>query len=339
MGATPRFPVSDHCDGARFFNPPGQPQARSFFALPRWWWEQNFLRRGTPWPRQLPAPPKPVWPSTVAPESVAVTFIGHATFLLQFAGVTVLTDPVFSQCVGPFGRLGPRRVRPAALALAELPAIDIVLVTHNHYDHLDLPSLRWLARERRPLLVTTLGNQRWLEKRGVGNVVELDWWQAHACGAAADLEITCTPAQHFAARSPWDRCRSLWGGFHLRTPRGAVYFCGDSGWGPHFAEIRARLGAPALALLPVGAYEPRWFMAPVHVNPEEAVRAHLALGARRSMGMHFGAFQLTDEGIDAPVRDLAIARDKYGVGAEEFATLDGGETSVTPLASGGVSGV
>ena len=145
------------------------------------------------------------------------------------------------------------------------------------------------------------------------------------------MEITCTPAQHFAARSPWDRCRTLWGGFALRTPHGSVYFCGDSGWGSHFAEIGKKFGPLDLALLPIGAYEPRWFMTPVHVNPDEAVRAHLTVRSRRSLGMHFGTFQLTDEAIDAPLHALAAARTAHGVAAADFDTLDFGETRIISL--------
>jgi L-ascorbate metabolism protein UlaG (beta-lactamase superfamily) len=323
-----RFPVSDHCDGEKFFNSTGV-QARSFWALPRWWWSQLVLRRGTPWPKSVPVTRTPQLAESVSAGNVALTFIGHSTFLLQFPGLTVLTDPIFASNAGPFGWAGPKRVRPPAMTLEQLPAVDVVLVTHNHYDHLDLDSLRWLARERRPLIVTTLGNKAWLEARGVTNVVELDWWQAHR--ARPELEIVCTPAHHFAARAPWDRCKTLWGGFYLRTDAGPVFFCGDSGWAPHFAEIRTKLGAPALALMPVGAYEPRWFMIPVHMNPDEAVRAHLALGARQSIGMHFGTFQLTDEGIDTPLEALADARVAHGVPEQDFTTLEFGETRLISL--------
>lgn len=329
MSGAPRFPVSDHCDGRRFFNPPGQPQARSFWQLPRWWWQQTVLGHGEAWPKNLPPPRRPVLPGGVAPGEVAVTFIGHSTFLLQFAGLTVLTDPIFATHAGPFGRLGPKRARPPALRLEELPALDVVIVSHNHYDHLDLAALRWLARERRPRIVTSLGNREWLGARGVADAVAFDWGQS--AEIAPGLRVTATPAQHFAARAPWDRCRTLWNGFVLHTAHGDVFFCGDSGWGPHFAAVRERLGAPDLALLPIGAYEPRWFMIPVHMNPAEAVQAHRALGARRSIGMHFGTFQLTNEGLDAPVRDLAAARDAQGVGAADFMTLDFGETRTLAL--------
>jgi L-ascorbate metabolism protein UlaG (beta-lactamase superfamily) len=324
-----RFPVSDHCDGERFFNPAPQPQARSFAALPKWWWQQAFGHEFHRWPRTMPAPRRPELPTQVAAGEVVVTFIGHATFLLQFAGFTVLTDPIFADRAGPFGLLGPKRARPPALRREELPPIDVVLVTHNHYDHLDLATLRWLARERRPQFVTSLGNRAWLAARGIAPAVELDWWESAAITPA--LRVTATPAQHFAARSPWDRCRTLWNGFVLHTAAGDVFFCGDSGWGPHFSALRERLGAPDLALLPIGAYEPRWFMIPVHMNPEESVRAHRALGAKRSLGMHFGTFQLTNEAIDEPLRALAAARAAQGVPAADFTTLDFGETRRFPL--------
>ncbi len=321
MAAPGPFPISDHCDGRRFFNPRGRPQALPFTALPRWWFSPGRAAR---WPRRLEKGPKPQLPAAVPAGQAAVTFIGHSTFLLQLGGTTVLTDPIFAERAGPFGRLGPRRVRPPALALEELPRVDVVLVSHNHYDHLDLAALRWLAAARRPLFVSTLGNGRWLQARGVPGTVELDWWQTHRI--SPELELVCTPAQHFAARAPWDRCKTLWAGFALRTPAGRVYFCGDSGYGPHFAEIGGKLGGCDLAFLPIGAYEPRWFMAPVHLNPGEAVRAHRDVGARHSIGMHFGTFQLTDEAIDAPLRALAEARAALGMAAAEFDTLDFGET-------------
>jgi L-ascorbate metabolism protein UlaG (beta-lactamase superfamily) len=364
-----RFPISDHCDGERFFNPPPQPQALGFSSLPRWWWQQLTSGEFHRWPKNVPASRRPQLPARVGPGELALTFIGHSTFLLQLDGLTILTDPIFATHAGPFGRLGPKRARPPALRLEELPAIDVVLVSHNHYDHLDLATLRWLARERRPQFVTSLGNKPWLEARGVAPVIELDWWQSAEIRSCADepsrarwsgltstrservevnafhldsptavaaeitplLRVTATPAQHFAARTPWDRCRTLWNGFMLHTRVGDVFFCGDSGWGPHFTAIREKLGAPDLALMPIGAYEPRWFMIPVHMNPDESVRAHRALGARRSIGMHFGTFQLTNEAIDEPLRALAAARTAHGVAEADFTTLDFGETRTLKL--------
>jgi len=320
-----RFPVSDHCDGERFFNPAGWRPAPSFTALPKWWWQRLVLGHGETWPRQVPPPLRPRLPAEVSASAVAVTFIGHATFLLQFPGLTVLTDPFFSPRTSPWPWVGPKRARPPALALAELPSIDVVLLSHNHYDHLDLPALRWIARERKPQVVTTLGNKPWLEARGVGQVVQLDWWQSHT---GIGVKFICTPAQHFAARWPWDRNQTLWGGFMVECGGGRIFFCGDSGYAPHFAEIRRRLGAPDLALIPIGAYEPRWFMRAVHMNPEEAVQAHRDLAARHSLGMHFGTVQLTNEGIDAPLRDLVSARAALAVPEADFSTLAFGETRV-----------
>ncbi len=327
MSGVPPFPVSDHCDGRRFFNPAGLPP-RSFADLPRWWW-QRLRGQGERWPGSVPAGPAPRLPEEIPSGQVAVTLIGHATFLLQFPDFTVLTDPVFARRAGPFGLVGPVRVRPSALGLAELPRIDFVVLSHNHYDHLDLAALRWLARERRPQFLTTLGNRAWLERRGVASVVELDWWQPLL--AHPQLSVICTPAQHWSSRWPGDRNRTLWGGFMLKTPAGAVFFCGDSGWGGHFSAIRVRLGPPGLALLPIGAYAPRWFMAPVHLNPDEAVRAHLALGARLSLGMHYGTWQLTDEGIDAPGLALAAARRTHDVAETAFRTLAFGGTDFVAL--------
>jgi L-ascorbate metabolism protein UlaG (beta-lactamase superfamily) len=210
------------------------------------------------------------------------------------------------------------------LPLAELPRIDVVLLSHNHYDHLDLAALRSLARRDRARIVTTLGNDVWLAGRGVDGAKALDWWEpTRPC---AGLEVVCTPAQHFSARNPWDRNRTLWGGFVLKSAAGTLYFAGDTGFGPLFATIGARLGPFDLALIPIGAYEPRWFMQPVHVHPDEAVRAHVALRSARSIGMHFGTFQLTDEGFDEPLRELAAAREKHGIAREEFDTLVPGET-------------
>ncbi|HEX2862202.1 MAG TPA: MBL fold metallo-hydrolase [Lacunisphaera sp.] len=325
------FPVSDHCDGERFFNPHG-PLPRSFSDLPKWWWQQ---RRGSakPWPAAVPACPPVVLPAAIPERQLTATFIGHATYLLQFAGLTVLTDPVFASRAGPFGLLGPRRVQPPALRLGELPRVDVVLLSHNHYDHLDVPSLRWLVQHRRPLIVAPLGLGAWLAGRGVPGVVELDWWQGHF--TATGEEIVCTPAQHWSSRWPWDRCRTLWGGFMLRTRQGLVWFAGDSGWGRHFAEVRTRIGAPDCALLPIGAYEPRWFMAAVHMNPDEAIRAHLAVGARTSLAMHHATFRLTDEAYDAPAADLAAARQAHGISADAFLVPAVGASVSLRLPGGG----
>ena len=319
-----RLPVSDHSDGQRFFNPSGQRPAAAFSALIKWGYQRLVLRQKINWPKAMRQNREAIVPQPSLSGKTAVTFIGHSTFLLQQPNLNLLTDPIFSERASPFSWVGPKRARPPAVKLTELPRMHVVLISHNHYDHLDLPTLRWLAREHQPQFITMLGNKAWLEKRGVKNVVELDWWQTHQ--ARRGLEVIGTPAQHFSARWPWDRGQTLWGGFALKTPTGKFYFAGDSGYNQTFKEIGARLGPFDLALIPIGAYEPRWFMQPVHCTPEEAVKIHQAVGSRQSWAMHFGTFQLADEGIDDPAIALAAARITHGLDPMDFTAPDFGET-------------
>ncbi len=315
-----RFPVSDHCDGARFFNPEAGRRSRGLFQVLRW----RLQEKRAVWPRQVSDPPFAPPPLRVDAGQVAITFINHASFLIRLPDAVVLTDPIFSERCSPVTWAGPKRARPPGLALADLPRPDLVLLSHNHYDHMDLPSLRDLQRRHAPRFVTMLGNAPILAGLGIA-ASELDWWDTVS---VAGLRITATPARHFAARTPFDRNRTLWGGFMIGAAAGQVLFAGDSGAGPHWAAIRARLGPPDVALLPIGAYEPRWFMAAVHMNPAEAVQAHLALGSLSSLGMHFGTFQLTEEAIDAPLEALAAAREATGLSQQSFSTLGFGETRI-----------
>ena len=274
-------------------------------------------REKRPWPARVPLAPHPAPPDQVEPGRIAITFIGHSTFLIRTESTVILTDPVFTTHAGPFGRFGPRRVRLPAVAASALPPVDLVLVSHNHYDHLQPSSLRRFRHTS--AVVAPLGA---LEGQ---NVQTLDWWQKTTVGAT---EITCVPAQHFSARTPFDRDRTLWCGFIVRVDGVTIYFAGDSGYSPHFAEIAMRCPPIDVALLPIGAYEPRWFMGPVHMNPDDAVRAHLDARARVSFGMHFGTFQLTDEAIDEPLRALERSRQARAVSAAAFGVLDFGETAI-----------
>ena len=293
-----------------------------------------LLTRRTPWPSRIPVEPRR--PPSGGPDDVIVTFVGHATFLIQVAGINLLTDPVYSERASPVSFAGPRRVRAPGVRFDDLPAISLVLLSHNHYDHCDLGTLRALDRRFQPRLVAPIGNSRLLRSAGIRQVEEIDWWQS---ASAAPLPVTLTPAQHFSARSMLDRNRALWGGFLIAAGSRRILFAGDSGYGPHFREVAARLGPFDLALLPIGAYEPRWFMKDIHMNPAEAVQAHLDLGARHSIAMHFGTFQLTPEGFDEPVRGLATALRQRGVSAEQFRTVDVGESvlvrpgGIEPLAA------
>lgn len=318
---------SDHFDPVRqqFLNPWKNTDKR-FTELLRWW------TTGTraPWPRHVAN--RPYAPAPAGPDcgEAVITWIGHASMLVRVGRLTLLTDPHFSTHAGPFGRVGARRVRRPGLERTQLPPIDAVFVSHNHYDHLDVASLRWLDRHREPLFITCLGLKRFLERRGLRRVVELDWWESIAVG---DAELVVTPAQHWSNRAMLDLRRSLWGGCWLRHPDGAtVYYAGDSGYAPCFSLIRERLGPPGLALLPIGAYEPRWFMRDYHMNPEDAVRAHQDLEAACSVAIHHACFRLTDEGFDEPARALRASCAARGVALDDFRLIDVGETLVLDAA-------
>jgi len=310
-----RMQKSDHFDGRRFFNPAdtaGQPLSK----VPR-----LLVEPRTPWPARVDAPPRR--PPALDDALAVVTFIGHATFLIQTAAGNILTDPIYSQRAGPFNLLGPRRVRQPAVRFDDLPPISTVLLSHNHYDHCDLSTLRRLARRFDPLVISPLGNGALVRSSGIRRVEELDWWQEAKSSA---LPIALTPARHFSARSPFDRNFALWGGFMLEVDDARVFFAGDTAYAPFFVEIRQRFGPIDLALLPIGAYEPRWFMQAVHMNPAEAVQAHLDLEASESIGTHFGTFRLTTEGIDEPLRALREACDARCVPPSRFRTLQFGES-------------
>ncbi len=278
------------------------------------------------------------WPAFVAnkgvPElhqklargSVAVTFVNHATFLLQTSGLNILTDPVWSDRASPSQWIGPKRVRKPGIPFDQLPRIDLILISHNHYDHLDVHTLKALNERFTPRVLAPLGNARLLQSTGFTNVAELDWWDS--IQFAPEVTITFAPTQHFSGRTLWDRQQSLWGSYMIEARDRKIYFGADSGYSTHFSDIRERLGSPDVALLGIGAYEPRWFMKPMHMNPAEAVQAHEDLGSRQSIGMHFGTFQLSSEAIDQPPAELKLALAQEGIPEEKFVILEEGETSV-----------
>ena len=247
-----------------------------------------------------------------------VTLINHSTLLLQQWGGNILTDPIWSRRAGPSTWIGPRRRREPGVRWEDLPQIDIVLLSHNHYDHLDVATLRRLADRGQSQYVVPAGAGRLLRSRNIGPVHELDWGESLTLAPAT---IHCVPALHFSGRSLFDRNRTLWCGYVIEAADLIVYFAGDTAFGDHFAQIRERFGAPRLALLPIGAYEPRWFMSPVHMAPAEAVRAHLILGARTSIAIHHGTFQLGDEAIDTPKQSLGGCAP-----GDSFLVLDNGQS-------------
>jgi L-ascorbate metabolism protein UlaG (beta-lactamase superfamily) len=308
-------PVSDHFDGTRFHN--RERSEHGFAAVLKW----VANRQKGFWPDWIESSPGAPPPRRV--EGARVTFINHSTVLLQVAGANILTDPIWSERTSPVDFAGPKRHRAPGIRLEDLPKIDAILISHNHYDHLDLPTLETLVRRDAPLILTPLGNRAFLQREGIAGSVDLDWWQSHRL--TDGVTITMVPARHFSGRGLGDRDRTLWCGFVVVARGASYYFAGDTGYGDHFAEIGRRFAPIELSMLPIGAFLPRWFMAPVHTDPQQVVRAHRDLGARRSMAIHFGTFGLGDDGLEDPTRELAEAKKKAGLGDEEFWVLREGE--------------
>jgi N-acyl-phosphatidylethanolamine-hydrolysing phospholipase D len=305
---------------------------RSAAALLRWQWER--LRKKlppNPDPALLPRGVDEVAYPRAAPGELRITWIGHASFLVQLGGRNLLLDPHFGERASPFRRLGPKRFVPPGISLESLPPIDAVVLSHDHYDHLDLPTVRALnARFGEALRwIAPLGHAAWLRSAGVGSAVDVDWWEAVELPG---VRVTCAPAQHWTRRRLREMNDRLWGSFALRGEDGrAVYFGGDSGYFRGYREIGRRLGPFDATLMPVGAYEPRWFMAAAHMNPEEAVRAYRELGEEGVfVPMHWGTFRLTDEDpLEPPARVRAAWRET-GLPEERLRVLRHGETLVLP---------
>ena len=316
MKAAAPFPLSDHCDGRTFFNPGHKSIPRMRHVL-RW----KLTSRATRWPIYVATTPSPR--PDLSTTAVRATWINHATFLIETPQGNFLIDPVYSRSCGPFGKFGPKRVHKPGIPLHELPEIHFVLLSHDHYDHCDLLTLRQLVKAHDPLAITPLGNRDLLVRAGFTRIIELDWWQNHT--HAPNLGITVTPSQHWSNRLSGRRCSRLWGGFYLHAGHTRLYFVGDTGYNDTlFTEVRRRLGAPDLAFIPIGAYEPRWFMHEQHCNPAEAVQIHHDVGARKSVAMHWGTFQLTDEGRDEPPLALKTAFATAALAPESFQILEPG---------------
>lgn len=263
--------------------------------------------------------------------AITLTWIGHATLLLQVGGVNILTDPHFTERASPLSIWGPKRKVPPALSLAQLPRIHVVLISHNHYDHLDRPTLVALSRQPGgpPMYFVPLGMKDWLEGEGITTVVQQDWWEYTDY---MGLRVHQVPAQHFSARSPFDRDEQLWGGFVVEHPAIRFYFAGDTGYSQDFRDIGERLGPMDLAAISIGSYEPRWFMKVMHINPAEALRIHNDVRARYSVAIHWGTFEMTDEAIDEPPRALGRALAEAGIPPERFFLMKHGETrQLAPL--------
>jgi L-ascorbate metabolism protein UlaG (beta-lactamase superfamily) len=305
-----RGTVSDHFDGKRFFNHEQGEHGRDAFL--KWMLHRDHGY----WREWVDEPPGEKPPERVGEGRMRVTFINHSTLLVQADNVNILTDPIWSERCSPVSFAGPKRRRAPGIRFRDLPPIDFVLVSHNHYDHLDLPTLHALRKRFWPRILTPLGNDAFLKQHGIRNVIALDWWDSHQ-------QFTLVPARHFCSRGLSDRDANLWGGFMISGPSGNAYFAGDTGFGAHFEQIKARFPDIRAALLPIGAYLPRWFMQPMHMSPDDVVRAHEILGAQTSIPIHYGTFDLGDDGELEPIEHLrhAIA----GAGNPNIAILEHGE--------------
>jgi L-ascorbate metabolism protein UlaG (beta-lactamase superfamily) len=318
-------PPSDHFDGEHFHNPRNQSAPGGGSAL-RW----LLNRQPGPWRKWIDAAPGPIPPDRVTDGTIRATFIGHSSVLIQMDAINILCDPVWSNRASPLAWAGPKRHRAPGIPFDQLPKIDLVLQSHDHYDHFDVPTLRRIASQWKPNFAVPLGVPLRLISRKIATdsqIAELDWWQS--AKLSESIRITAVPALHFSGRGLRDRNKTLWCGYIIESPSGVVFFAGDTAYGPHFAEIRARFPKIRLAFLPIGAYRPEWFMRPVHISPADAVRAHQELGAATSIGIHFGTFRLADDGEDEPVTELQKALDQEKERLR-FWILDTGEARDIP---------
>ncbi len=316
-------PVSDHFDGKTFFDPDGVPP-KSLGEVLRWQFGSGRQREN--WPEWVPSPFSDTPPARVEGNKVRLSFVGHVSWLIQTAGLNILVDPVWSMRASPLSFAGPKRHNDPGIAFDALPDIDIVLVSHGHYDHLDLATLSKLAAKFSPRVITPLGND--VTMRDADSAIKaeaFDWQDRVALGNG--LAVTLVPTRHWSARGLFDRNKALWASFVLETPAGKLYIVCDSGYGEgkHFRRVAEQHGPLRLAILPIGAYEPRWFMKDQHMNPSDAVKALADCGAEQALAHHHGTFQLTDEAIDAPVIALGAALDEAKIARERFAALKPGQ--------------
>lgn len=313
-------PISEHFDGTHFFNPKN-PRPHSFWTVLKW----KLTSKPKPWPKRLDAPFVDKPPSVVEGDDIRVSFVGHSTVLIQTQGLNILTDPTWAKMASPFTWMGPHRVTDPGIPFEHLPKIDLAIISHNHYDHLNLETIQKLSQRDGTKFLVPLGNDTIIKNFDNNvNVQAMDWGNAVKLG---QITIHLEPSQHWSARSLFDHDRALWGAYIIETPTKKIYFAGDTGYGNgvNFVQAHKKYGYFDLAFLPIGAYEPSWFMKYAHMSPEDAVKAHLDLGSPKTIPIHFGTFHLTDEGYDDPRIDLSKAMKKYNISEERFNVLQIGE--------------
>lgn len=313
-------PAAAHFDGRAFHNL-NKTEPKSLWTVIHW----VITGDHAPWPKKLiksagyvlPVPKK---------NQIIVTYINHASCLIQTGNINIITDPHYSHRASPVGWAGPHRVHEPGVPYDKLPPIHVVLISHDHYDHMDKRTLKRLYKDHKPTFIVGLGNDVHLKSFGITeNVKTLDWWQSVKIEG---LTYTFVPGQHFSGRGIFDHNTALWGGFVIQANKAKIFFNGDAGYSSHYKEINGRFGPMDVSLLPIGAYQPRWFMQAMHTNPKEAVMAHLDLQSKTSIGIHFQTFQLSEEPYDQPVIDLELAKEEYKIAADAFVAPDFGQSFI-----------
>ena len=309
---------SDHFDGKVFHNVKEPKLKKSIKDFIKW----RFFSKREKWPKWIKIKQHKVPFNRVKKNELSITFINHATVLIQIDKINIITDPIYSKRTSPVSFFGPKRVKLPGVKFNDLPKIDVILISHNHYDSFDIKTLNKLIERDDPKILLGLGNSYYLDKKNEKNITEMDWQDEYEF---KNLKFIFLPAKHWSKRTLNDTNKSLWGSFAIIGTK-QIYFAGDSGYANHFKNIQKQFGYFDLSLLPIGGYEPRWFMKKAHVNPKEAIMAHKNLNSKKSIGIHFGTFQLTNEGINTPIRDLESARKTYKISSNEFFVLENGES-------------
>ena len=311
-------PVTDHFDGKKFINP-GNAQAKGLTDVFKW----MIQRKQGPWMEKKESA-YGAKPESIITHGVKITFVNHSTFLIQIDGKNILTDPVWSERTSPFDFVGPKRMRQPGIRFEDLPKIDYIILSHNHYDHLDINTIKKIYKAHQPKIITPLGVKLFLDNNEITTATDLDWWQE--VSLSDSLSIQSVPAQHFSGRGISDRDATLWCGYIIKNHQGNIYFAGDTGYNEFtFKEIGKRCAPISVALIPIGAFKPAWFMSPIHCSPAQAVQIHFDVNASQSIATHFGTFPLADDGEDEPTTELAEALKQATLVKEKFLVLKEGE--------------
>ena len=315
--------VSGHFDGKEFIN-------QGNVKLNRGWDMLKWMTKREPgeWPSWIKSDYGPKPPDAVGIGELRITFVNHSTVLIQMDSINILTDPVWSYRISPVDFAGPTRKRNPGIRFEDLPRIDYVLVSHNHYDHMDIPTLKDLKEKHNPVFIVPFGNKPLMVDNGINKTVELDWWNEMIIGT--NTKLTCVPAQHFSMRGTCDKNTTLWCGFVIESEGGPVYFAGDTGFGIHFRQIYEKFGSLRFSMFPIGAFMPEDFMAPVHLSPAEAVEAHQVLKSKQSIGIHWGTFRQADDGLKEPLHALKEALAKTDLTNKDFSIFKHGKGYMIP---------